>query len=344
MTALRKYQRLESLGLWRDGAAAQKREVVVGFREATLILADPRTETPLSHWSLPAIIRLNPGEMPALYGPGAEPFESLELEDSEMIAALETVSGAVARSRPRKGRLRGWLMAGTAATFALLGVFWLPAALIERTAEMLPISKRAQIGQLALRDLTRLTGLPCASSAGNHALERIAERIFGPGAPQLLVMREGLPRAAHLPGNVILLGRPLIENSPGPETAAGFALVEDMRAKAEDPVIPILRHAGLRATLNLLTTGELPPDSVAGYGEVLLGNASGPSPADFDTESLLKRFGDAGLASSPYAYSLDPSGESTLSLIEADPLRDKPAARGILPDDAWVGLQEICAR
>ena len=338
MTALRKYQRLESLGLWRDGAAAQRREVLVGFREATLILSDPRSETPLSHWSLPAIVRLNPGEMPAVYGPGAEPFESLELDDSDMIAALETVRGAVARSRPRPGRLRGWLVAGSMGVLLLLGLMWLPGALIERTAGMLPISKRAQIGQLALTDLTRLTGVPCATPTGTRALERLSERIFGPGAPQLLVMRSGLSGAAHLPGNVILLGRPLIESSSGPEAAAGFALAEAMRAAEQDPVIAILRHAGLRATFRLLTTGDLPAASVEGYGETLLR----AHPAPVDDEALLEKFRAAAIPSSPYAQTLDPSGEATRPLIAADPFRDKPSDRPVLPDDIWVGLQEIC--
>jgi hypothetical protein len=70
MTALKKYQRLESPGLWRDTPEAQRREVVVAFREASLVLSDPRTELALSHWSLPAVERLNPGTLPALYGPG----------------------------------------------------------------------------------------------------------------------------------------------------------------------------------------------------------------------------------------------------------------------------------
>jgi hypothetical protein len=42
MTALKKYQKLESSGLWRDAADAQRREVVVAFGEASLILSDPR--------------------------------------------------------------------------------------------------------------------------------------------------------------------------------------------------------------------------------------------------------------------------------------------------------------
>jgi hypothetical protein len=69
MTVLEQYRRLESLGLWRDGPDDQRREVVVSLGEATLVVSTP-AETALTHWSLPAIERLNPGRTPALYAPG----------------------------------------------------------------------------------------------------------------------------------------------------------------------------------------------------------------------------------------------------------------------------------
>ncbi|HEX9857058.1 MAG TPA: hypothetical protein VGA75_01800, partial [Paracoccaceae bacterium] len=62
MTALKKYQKLESPGLWRDTPDAQRREVVVNFGEASLVLSDPRNDSALSHWSLPAVERLNSGD------------------------------------------------------------------------------------------------------------------------------------------------------------------------------------------------------------------------------------------------------------------------------------------
>ena len=58
MTALAQYQRLESSGVWRPSPEDRVRDVVVAFGDATLILRDPRSEEPLSHWSLPAVTRL----------------------------------------------------------------------------------------------------------------------------------------------------------------------------------------------------------------------------------------------------------------------------------------------
>ncbi|MDP4032764.1 MAG: hypothetical protein Q8P60_07940 [Pseudorhodobacter sp.] len=338
MTALKKYQRLESPGLWRDAPEAQRREVVVSFGEASLVLSDPRTETALSHWSLPAVERQNPGETPALYRPGPDAIEMLEIDDAEMIAALETVCGALARARPRPGRLRGAVLLGMTALVAGLGVFWLPGALAKHTASVLPAATRAKIGTMALIDLARVTGMPCANGAGQRALNGLSQRLFGTEKPQILILRDGGVQALHLPGRIVALDRALIEAHDGPEVAAGFALAEMARAEAQDPMIALLRHAGLRATFTLLTTGTLPADAVSGYGETLLRTPT----AALDEARLLAHFAAADLSTTPYAYALDPSGETTLGLIEADPFRNAPP-QPPLADGDWINLQAICS-
>ena len=338
MTALKKYSRLESGGLWRDSPTAQRREVIVAFREATLVLSDPKSESALSHWSLPAIERLNPGELPALFAPGTEAIETLELDDRDMIAALETVRSALAGQRPKPGRLRGVLL-GSGTVFVLaLSAFWLPDALIKHTASVLPAATRAAIGQAALADVQRLTGSPCTTPLGSFALTALSDRLFGPHRAQILILREGVAKATHLPGGTILIGRKIVEDEGGPEVLAGLALTERLRAEARDPILPVLKHAGLTATFRLLTSGVLPDSAVAGYGEVLLQDKGIAIPEAV----VLARFGAAGVSTAPYAYALDPTGEATIGLIEADPLA------GLIPeplmeDGEWVSLQDICS-
>ena len=337
-TALKKYQKLESPGLWREAPELRRREVVVAFGEASLTLSDPRTDSALSHWSLPAVERLNPGETPALYSPGRDALETLELDDALMIAALETVRGAIAAERPKPGRLRGQLfLLGTTVVLLLAGSF-LPGALVRHTAAMVPLSMRLSIGQMALADLGRVTGPPCADPSGQAALDRLALRLFGPTAPQLRILPDGTALASHLPGNIITLHRSLIEGRSGPEVAAGFAIAEATRAAAADPLQPLLRHAGLRATFGLLTSGRLAASDIEGYGAELMT----ATPAVLAAEPLLAAFAQAGVPSTPYARALDPSGEAVLALIEADPFA-KEAPRPLMPDGDWISLQAICA-
>ncbi len=336
MTALKKYQRLESPGLWRDTPDAQRREVIVAFRDATLVLTDPRTERPITHWSLPALIRLNPGTHPALYAPGPDADETLEVEDADMIGALETVLAVVRRRTARPGRLRGSLIAGLTLAILGVGVVFVPDALLRHTAGMLPFATRAAIGQAALSDVIRLTGKPCSSPLGDRALSLLSERLFGGAGPTLLVMRQGVTGATHLPGNLILLSAETLK-VPLPEALAGYALAETTAAAGADPILPVLGHAGLPATVRLLTTGTLPQSAMQGYGEVLLKAA----PAALPPETLLAAFEKAAVSSAPYAYALDPSGETTLSLIEADPYRGG-SPRALLNAADWDSLRTIC--
>lgn len=341
-TALVKYRRLEARGLWRDLPEAQRREVVVTLGAASLVLSDPRSETPLTHWSLPAVQRLNPGTIPARFAPGADTTEELELDDRDMVAALDTVRSAIARARARPGWLRGAIMGGVLAAVVAAAVFLLPDALVRHTAAALPPATRVQVGRLVLSDLARLTGAPCAAPAGRAALDRLAARLF-PGAapPAVSVVRQGLDGALALPGPHLVLAESLLAEAEGPEVAAGYLLAAQAAAEgvAADPALPLLRHAGLVATLRLLATGELAPQAVAGHAEALL-SATRPAAAD---EALLARFRAAGVPSSPYAWARDATGETVLGLIEADPFPAGPQSP-ILQDDDWLALQDICSR
>lgn len=56
---------------------------------------------------------------------------------------------------------------------------------------------------------------------------------------------------------------------------------------------------------------------------------------------MLPLFAAAQLPSTPYAYSIDITGETTLSLIEGDPMEDQDVLQ-VLTDGEWISLQGIC--
>ena len=338
MTALKKYQRLECFGLWRQTPHDQRREVHVRFGEATLILIDPKSGTALSHWSLPAIERQGRMTEPVIFVPSLDPGESLELSDPDMIAALDAVQAAVRAAVARPGRLRGMVMGGLVLAILGAAALWLPGALVVHTASVVPLAQRADIGQRALDDLARVTGAPCSNQLGLRALAGLAERVFGPvDTPILYVMPDGVQVALHFPGDLIVLPRRLIEQADGPEAAAGAALVEGLRARQEDPVIPLLRHAGLAATFQLLTTTELPDTALQGYGEERLRAA----PLALEDATLIAAFTAAQIPSTPYALAANPDGSALASLSDADPYKGL-APTPLISDEDWVALQGIC--
>ncbi|MHC0054543.1 hypothetical protein [Actibacterium sp. D379-3] len=335
MTALSEFERLESPGLWRDGPDAQRRDVIVSFGDASLVISDLR-EKALAHWSLAAVTRLNPGESPALFSPDGGPEEVLEIDDDVMIGAITKVTAAIERTRPRPGRLRLVLLGSSLALVVALMLFWMPGALRRHTVAVVPATIRAEIAQGLLRHIGRVAGQPCHAPGGDRALARMAKRLLN-GNATLMVLPGGVAQAAHLPGGVILLNRALVEDYEDADVAAGFVLAERARAARHDPLDQLLRFAGVVPTFRLLTTGALPDSALEEYANTLLTRP----PAPLDTEALLARFAAARVPSSPYAYALDQSGESVLALIEADPMRGETRAP-VLPDGDWVRLQGIC--
>lgn len=336
-TALRKYDRLECTGLWREQPDSRLREVVVGLRSATLILSDFKTEMALAQWSLPALRRVNPAKLPAIYAPGDDAAETLEIDDPDMIVALDTVRQTLERRRAKPGRLRATLYGGAATALLAIAIFWLPARLVNYTAAMLPLPTRAALGDMALRDLTRLSGSTCETAAGTAALDTMAKRLNPDDPARIKVLRAGVTTATSLPGGLVLIPVKALEQSDGPDAIAGLVLAEKRRAFGRDPTKALLRYAGLWSTLKLLTSGEMDAQSLNGYGETLV-QANQPELSDQD---LLSAFKTSGVSATPYALAIDPSGTSTKNLIDADPLPNgsNPV---ILDDAAWLGLQAIC--
>lgn len=336
MTALSEYQRLEAPGVWRPSPQAQRRDVIVALGEATLVLTDQK-DSALAHWSLAAVERRNPGRMPAVYAPGADATEELELADAEMVAAVERVRRAVEKARPAPGRLRTRLALAAAAAIVAGGALWIPDALIRQAARVAPPAARAEIGAELLNHVERIAGAPCASEAGDRALRRFEARLLGPDGGRIVILRDGLSTATHVPGGTILLSHELVEDHETPEVAAGYVLAERVAAQGSDPLLRLLDWAGTGAAFHLLTRGSVPDAELRDYAEHLLAAGSGTVPED----RLLAAFAEARVRATPYAYAIDISGEATVTLIEADPV---PADRAmtILTDGDWVALQGIC--
>ncbi len=335
MTALKEYDRLEASGLWRARPEDQRKEVIVSIGEATLTISDMRDQ-PLTHWSLAALDRVNPGELPAIYSPVGEASETLEIAEDEtnMIAAIEKLRLAVDRSRSHPGRLR-FVGVLTVLVVALsLAVFWLPGALRNHTASVVPDIRRDDIGRELLTRIERVAGRACNTTDGTAVLSTLARRT---GVQDLIVLRAGVADSQHLPGGIVLLNKALIEDHEDPSVVAGYILAERTRAERSDPLAEVLSSGGPTASFRLLTTGRLTRETLDAYAEQILVKSREKIPDD----ALLRAFAESSIASTPYAYAVDVTGETVLSLIEADPMSGR-SPQPVLPDRDWVMLQNIC--
>ncbi|TMV90496.1 hypothetical protein FGG78_12785 [Thioclava sp. BHET1] len=336
MTALSEYERLEAIGLWRPEPGAQRREVIVSLGDASVVISDSKSSSALAHWSLPAMIRRNPGTRPALFAPSDEPGEELEIEDETMIAAIEKVHVIIETHRPHPGRLRGVLIGAVVLAFGAVGILWVPGAMVDHAASITPQAKRIEIGRKLLTELATMTGPPCRSGPGDRALSQLSARL--PAHATIVVLPEALAGARLLPGKLAVVGRNTIDGPDTPEVVAGYLIAAEASGSDDTPLKRMLEALGPAASLRLMTTGNLPDSGIVDYAKRLLREP--PERADSDT--LLRAFKAAGVSSTPYAYALDPTGESVLSLIEADPFKGAPAPRPVLADAQWVALQDIC--
>ena len=339
MTALTDFQRLEAQGSWRSAPDAPLREVIVSVGEATLVLSDPKTDRPLSHWSLPAVVQLNPGAMPAIYAPGIEGAdETVAIDDPLMIQAITRVQGAVASHRAHTGRLRSGLI--VLAILAGLGwlVFWLPGALVTHAARIAPPAQARDIGMAILADLEREAGAVCRRDSGQAVLDWLAPQLLGADAT-IRVVPGPLGGARRLPGQVYVMGSDLLQTAPGPEAAAAHLIAAQLATTDESLRQAAVHHAGLLASLRLMTLGCLPEDAVQGFSAAMLRD---PAPRPTDADFLLS-LAERGIPAEPYARTIDPTGQSVIPLIEGDPFRDAPPARPLLTDEQWLALQQICA-
>ena len=335
MTALTKYARLEATALWRPTPDDQRREVIVSVGDATLVITDLKDQA-LTHWSLAAVERANPGQSPAIFHPNGDPGETVELPEAEaeMIEAIETLRRAIEKSRPKPGRLRWTGLVLSALAVLWLALVWLPGAAQDHTVSVVPQVKRDALGAALLSRIERVSGASCADPAGLAALALFSNRLeAGPIAVLPAMTRDSL----HLPGNLIVLNHAVLEDHEDPDIAAGFIVTELTLRDVSDPLRDMLQVVGLRENFRLLTTGQISDAALDAYAEHLMTSpASAP-----DTAAQLARFAHAKLRSTPYAYARDITGETTLNLIEGDPMAGK-LTEPLISDANWLRLQAIC--
>lgn len=336
MTALDRYVRLESDALWRAGPDAQRRDVTIAFGDATLVITDSAAR-PLAHWSLPALIRQNTTDTPAIYAPDEDASELLEISDPMMIEAIEEVRRALAKSRPHPGKLRHWLTGGLIAVTLLLGIFWLPNALMRQTLAVVPLPKRVEIGTAMLGHMRFQTGAVCQSSRADAAAKRFAQRLFGADTTTQIMVVPKLEQAAlALPGGLIIIDATILLQSDDPAAAAGYILASRAAIMHANPLENLLEQEGLGTTFRLLTTGSI-ADTILSENAQNLVTAQAPQPNPAILRDMLAA---AQIPQGPYRAASDRRNGNTPDL-GSDPMEGQPVPL-ILNDSDWVTLRNIC--
>ena len=335
MTALKGYDRLECTGLWRSGPAAQRREVVISFGEATIVLTDMQNRA-LAHWSLAAVdVQKHAGDKATLR-PGADSEESLQIADRAMLEALLKVQKAIYRSRPHPGRLRLILAVSSVMITSVVSVLWGPQAVISYASKVLPEVKRIQLGDaLALR-IGQLAGPYCSSPEGSRTAEKLVARLNTPARLSLSVLPGQRSRPIALPGGKVVLFENMVTAYDDPAVTAGHMLFALAANQNNDPVRLYLEQAGPLISLGLIASNDLSEAQIDQLAKIALSQPAVPAPRT----ALSNLFAKAEISVSPFARTL--SGAEAQDLTAQDPF-PTGSPYPVLADGAWLGLQAICS-
>ncbi len=252
MTALDRYIRLEATGQWRERQDAPGREVLVSFGNATLIISD-FDEAPLTHWALAAVTHVAEGP-PALYAPGGDGTETLEISDPQMIEAIAEVARAARAAAPIPPHRRGWLARRWPVIVALALVFVLAATqgpdLLRQRALALISPTQAEL--ISTRLLDRLPAR-CNTLQGDAAIARFTAPLGLDRPAQALAWE--FPPATRLPDGTILVAGLYLAGEPEAARAYGSIVAA---ASAPSPALNgWIADLPLGDLLRFLMTGTL---------------------------------------------------------------------------------------
>jgi hypothetical protein len=330
MTALDKFIRLESLGLWKESETSQKKEVIVSFGNASLVMSDNK-DTPLTHWALGAVEISATNDETVIYTPDKNSFETLEVSDPTMNRAIKKVRKSIHRPGSQRGRIRILSTVLTLICLSLLTIFWLPTALADYASDVVSDAKAREIGAQLLPHINQYAGLPCQSEQSNPAIEKLENRLIGAKGSRLYIADLGARYSIHLPGGIIMANRVLVEDFPDPDTLAGFILLERALQKDDPALHALFLEAGPITTLSFLISGNINDKVLATFAK---NHMTKPLVLP-DENTLLALFKSAEVSIAPLANTLN-----NKKLLGEDPVTG--SYDPILTDPQWLALQSIC--
>lgn len=264
MTALDKYIRLETIGRWRENPESGTKEVIVSFGNSTLVLSDLE-DNPITHWALAATRLYSDEGARIIYTPDTEAYETLVIEDREMVEAIEQVSRATALA-PKKQFNWTYLIILIVVLFLSLVAYFLPTMLRNQAVNMTSIDSARQISMIMVDKLDLQV---CHDPRADNVMNSLAPSL---SRDTRMVITSSDINAAVLPGNVILMSDKVLQSYPNAETLVDW--VNTVLDNQSGLVENLFDNASLADTFQYITSGVLPEDYLTRFGKDIIYNHS----------------------------------------------------------------------
>tara|TARA_S200000501_G_C20684802_1_gene682432 strand:+ start:50 stop:937 length:888 start_codon:yes stop_codon:yes gene_type:complete len=206
MTALKKYTRLETTGLWKASPNEEPVEVIVSIGSSSLVLSG-LDENPLSHWSLLSIKCLSKSNSNSVFSPDSIVTETLEIEDKDMTEALLLITSQESRSPKRRVIIIPVILLLALICFFFL-ITYIPTNLKSLTSSVISSEQELRIIKPLLSNHTMAAGPTCQTEQGQIALKNLL-LLQNENSTNLsiTILKNQTSGILHLPsGNIILSG------------------------------------------------------------------------------------------------------------------------------------------
>ncbi|MEO1920060.1 MAG: hypothetical protein ABGW81_10235 [Paracoccaceae bacterium] len=249
MTALDKYTRLEALGQWRESPEHTPTEVVVSFGNATLLLSD-LNETPLGHWAMAATSRLSVDGSKATYTPDSEGFETLEIDDAQMVEAIAQVS-LYLTGEIRKAPWLRWVFLTTLISALAALSYVTPQLLRDQAIRITGPESARKLGA----DMIATLGIQiCREPRADAARDLFQSRVFPEGSAVLVIAKDD-PNTSIFPGGIVLIAEKTLRKITSPTDLA--RLTTSLIATNDNVVAQLFAASTVRELLMYITSGKL---------------------------------------------------------------------------------------
>ncbi len=336
MTALDNYLWLEATGHWTETPDTPPREVIVSFRNTSLVLSDLK-ENVLGHWALAGVQAIDRTGDTTVYSMNSDGTETLRIGDPEMNAAIAKVSlGEILPEPTRIQKTRRLSLVGPLVALLIILIIAAvsPGLAPLLATRMVPPASERELGDRMLLALMESSGPICPETPGRRALDSIGTSLAANGeAPRIRVLDLKQTPVLALPGDTILMGSATLKTARAPEEAAGWIAL----ARATDPVADMMRDAGTLQNLRYVFTGNISPRPLESQ---IAGDWEPPGTAVI--QQALNSLHDAGIDQRPlydalirYGWQTDPENPVVM--------QENPRTERLVTDQEWDAVRAICS-
>ena len=203
MTAIKKFNRLESKAVWIEDIEKSPKKVIVSFGKSSIIISD-ENELPLDHWSFSTIKLISKTEKNTIFSQETNKSEKLIIEDNEMINAIILIINSKKVSHKYVTRLNKLLNYFFSILLILL-LFFFPDILRKIILEITTPKNEIVFYDKPLNEL-KIKGEICYNNEKIAKFEkRLNDSLNYLNHMKIIIIKYGLDNPKLLPGGRIII-------------------------------------------------------------------------------------------------------------------------------------------